>query len=82
MRRGAQVKWKRNASASEVQSEGGTMSCFLLPVVYMHISKIKQKNQGEQKEKAWNNKKEHGMEKSAIGNQNTLTKEQEWSAMS
>jgi len=55
---------------------------FLLTVVYMHISKIKQKNQGEQKEKAWNNKKEHGMEKSTIGNQNTLTKEQEWSAMS
>ena len=61
-------------SASKVQSKGGMMSFFFWNgVVYMDICRLKQKNQGEQKEKAWNNKKEHGMGKSAIGNQwNTL----------
>jgi len=58
---------------SETKGELCNMSLFWNSVVYMDICRLKQKNQGEQKEKAWNNKKEHGMEKSGIGNQwNTL----------
>jgi hypothetical protein len=54
LRRCAQVEREQNASASEVRSEGGTMSDYNLlwnSVMYMNICSLKYRNQETRKGK-------------------------------